>query len=84
MTIVLDMKVSLHESRYDRMGEVRKSLDLAAKHLSLIRELSTIVHFDFILFRSAMNFQTQMEVSQFEDLLKCFKFFRTYRKFRKR
>jgi hypothetical protein len=84
LTIILDLKVSLYESEEDRLNEVRKSLEIAAKHLTIIKDMSIITYFDFILFRAALNFQTKVDISHFEDLLHSFKFFRTYRKFRKR
>ena len=83
LTIVLDLKISLVENYCDRMGELYKLFDSSLSHLDLIKELSTVFYFDFILISSAINFKAGFAQNLLEDFLNSFKYYKTYRKFRK-
>lgn len=85
LTLILEFKISKFEQEEDKAKEVQSSLENTYKHVEVLKEMSTVVFFEYSLIRAAFQFSSQnVDTSSFKDLLNAYKHYKSYRKFRRR
>jgi hypothetical protein len=85
LTLLLAFKFN-HFEKSEIISGVDTSIEGVFKHIQLLKDISTILYFQFTLFRSLNHFLKKeiVEVSVLEELMESFKSLKIYRKFRKK
>ena len=86
LTLILHFKIENYEKDYSPIEEIKSDLNLANNHINLLKDLSTIAYFELTLLSCLFNFSGSLQINNqlFANLLTAFKYFKTYRRFRKR
>lgn len=85
LTLLLAFKIN-HFEKNEIISGVDTSLESVFKHIQLVKDISTILYFQFTVIRSINHFlkKENVEVSILVELLEAFKSLKVYRKFRKK
>jgi hypothetical protein len=85
LTLLLDYKINQYEKRINEANETKKIIDEVYLHIDLLKELSTVVYFDYCLLRALYGLTGKEKNNNevFENLMKAFKYYKIYKNFRK-
>jgi len=85
ITLILDFKISRFEKDESRVQEARTILNGCYSHLNLMKELSTLLYFEFSFLRAYDDLSRNgLDSVVLEELVNSFKYYKSYRHFRKR